>query len=225
MKRPIKSFVKRHRRLTASQAKAFEQHYGFVLPDSTPLLLSDVFAKSQPLVVEIGFGNAEAFVAMAEQIRDHNFIGIEVHPPGVGQALRLIAEKELTNVRVYQADAMQVLAHCLPEHSVDRVNLFFPDPWPKKKHHKRRIVRPEFLQLLRRVMAPGAYLHFATDWQPYVTWVRDLLDVTEGFKEVPYQPEQLPRFHTKFEARGERLGHEVSDLAIQYGPPEDLKSQ
>ncbi len=213
---PIKSFVNRHRRLTESQANAFKQHSHLLLPESAPIVLSDAFAKPQPLVVEIGFGNAEAFVSMAEQIQDHNFIGIEVHPPGVGQALRLIAEKELTNVRVLQADAMQVLLHCLPECSVDRVNLFFPDPWPKKRHHKRRIMRPLFLQLLRRVMVPGAYLHFATDWQPYVIWVRELLDETDGFTEVPYQFERLPRFHTKFEARGERLGHDVSDLAIQF---------
>lgn len=168
--------------------------------------------------MDIGFGNGETLVWHGRQFPETNFLGIEVYPPGVGRALRAIEDSELTNVRVLQQDAVEVFAHRLPAASLDRVMLLFPDPWPKKRHHKRRIVQPQFLTQVARALRPGGVLHMATDWAPYGEWMAAVADEHEDFDRI-VDAEALARATTRprthFERRGERLGHAVLDLACR----------
>lgn len=216
IQKPIKSYVKRQGRLTESQSRALQQLSArYVLPVDTCLS-----KPARPLIVEIGFGNGEALVAMAAAMPYCDFIGIEVHTPGVGHCIKLLEEKQLDNVRLYRHDAVEVLQNCLPEQCVQQVNVFFPDPWHKKKHHKRRLFRPEFFDLLRGILIANAVVHFATDWQPYAEWVRELLVMMPDFHESQeaalIQHHRTLRAKTKFEKRGERLGHAVTDMVIEY---------
>lgn len=213
--KPIRSFVLRTGRMTEGQTNAFDRHwdtYGLELKQ--PIPLAEAFPHSQPLVVEIGFGMGDSLVAMAAADPGRNFIGVEVHPPGVGRLLTLAADAELTNLRVYMADAVDVFRTAIAPQSVARIQVFFPDPWPKKRHHKRRLIQPQFVQLLTHALQPGGILHCATDWQPYADHMLEVLqgepalcNTCEGFAERPdYRPK------TKFEMRGEALGHQVFDL-------------
>jgi tRNA (guanine-N7-)-methyltransferase len=219
--RKIQSFVKREGRLTGGQAKAIEQYWPTMglLHSNGKLNTEQTFARVAPLVLEIGFGMGKSLVEMAKNETDKDFIGIEVHRPGVGACLAEAAEHELTNLRIYEHDAVAVLADCIEDGSLARVQLFFPDPWHKKKHHKRRIIQPDFVQNLRTKLAVGGIFHMATDWENYAEHMLAVMSAAPGFVNlsalgdfVP-RPEQRPL--TKFEQRGHRLGHGVWDLMFE----------
>ncbi len=216
--RPIRSFVRREGRITPAQARGLDDlwpQYGLNLPQ-TPLDLSSLFQSDHPKVLEIGCGMGEGLLHMAENQPQWDFIGIEVHRPGVGALLNGLEEKQLTNVRIFCHDALEVLRDAIPDASLDRVLLFFPDPWPKKRHHKRRIVQPAFLELLAKKLKPGGVFHMATDWENYAQNVLALLNETPGFvnhcfeKGYSERPDYRPM--TRFERRGIRLGHGVWDI-------------
>jgi tRNA (guanine-N7-)-methyltransferase len=158
---------------------------------------------------------------MLQQEPEKDFIGIEVHPPGVGRLINNAGKLQLANLRVYLADAIDVLEDCIPENSLDRIQIYFPDPWHKKKHNKRRLVQPEFVARLRRYLKPGGVLHLATDWEPYAEHMLEVMEVAEGFANLagPGQFSPRPDYRpvTKFEKRGERLGHGVWDLLYSKG--------
>lgn len=219
--RPIRSFVRREGRLTPGQQKALDDlwpHFGI---DDThdPINLDSLFGRHAPVVLEIGFGNGASLAEMAQNQPEQNFIGIEVHRPGVGQLLKSIQTLELNNVRVACTDAVELLKHRIPDKSLDRVQIYFPDPWHKKRHHKRRIIQPAFVTMLADKLKHEGHLHLATDWQDYAEQM--LIDVSanqrfvncgndDGFIERPsYRP------ITKFEQRGHRLGHGVWDLLFR----------
>lgn len=232
--RPIRSFVRREGRLTKGQQRALDElwaHYGIdsAGPDTLeperialnePVLnLDECFDRkpgSRPTVLEIGFGNGASLAEMAAAAPDTDFVGIEVHRPGVGNLLRLLGEAKLENVRVICDDAVQVLKHRLPDACLDRVQLFFPDPWHKKRHHKRRIVSPEFAQLIAQKLKPGGVFHLATDWEDYAEQMMDVLSAAADYENQAgagnYSPRPDWRPLTKFEQRGQRLGHGVWDL-------------
>lgn len=219
--RTIKSFVIRAGRMTQGQKLAIEtgwQQYGLELEQGL-LDYSQIFNRTAPVTLEIGFGMGQSLCTMAEQAPEQDFIGIEVHKPGVGALISLLQEKQLTNVRVFNCDAIEVLNNSIADNSLDRLLLFFPDPWHKKRHHKRRIVQPEFVQLVRSKLKIGGIFHMATDWQAYAEHMLEVMQVAEGYKNLAadnsYIPRPEERPKTKFEARGERLGHGVWDLKFQ----------
>ena len=216
--RRIRSFVVRAGRMTEGQERGYRENwpdFGLELSDGL-LDYAECFGREAAVVLEIGFGMGDSLIEMARQIPEKNFIGIEVHPPGVGRLLGRIKEEGLTNIRVYCDDAVEVLAQCIPDNSLDGLQLFFPDPWPKKRHHKRRIVQPEFAQSIRHKLKIGGQFHMATDWQPYAEHMMEVMSAAEGYAnsigEGLYadQPEWRPV--TKFQKRGENLGHGVCDL-------------
>jgi len=213
--RSIRSFVIRKGRLTKAQAAAMDNllpKYGIQYQEDQLLDLPT----DKPTWLEIGFGNGDALIDMATRYPDNDFIGIEVHEPGVGQALMGIDASGLTNVNIIQHDAMEVLQHMVPEASLQRVLLFFPDPWRKKRHFKRRIVQTEFIELVADKLEPDGVLHCATDWQDYAEWMLEKINVCERLKNQSDTDEDSPRpewrTKTRFEQRGERLGHNVADL-------------
>ena len=218
--RRIRSFVLRQGRMTPGQQRAFDEFWSRwgLTREQGPLETAQTFGRAGPLVLEIGFGMGQSLVAMAQAEPEKNFIGIEVHRPGVGKLLHGMAERGVDNIRVYNDDAVEVLHHCLPDASLARVQIYFPDPWHKKKHHKRRLIQPEFLQLLRAKLQPGGVLHVATDWQDYAEHILQALSAAEGYRNlatVDYVPRPSFRPITKFEQRGERLGHGVWDLLFE----------
>lgn len=217
-RRQVRSFVRRAGRMTAAQTRAMAElwpRYG-IEPPATRLELDALFGRRAARVAEIGFGNGDALAALAARHPEMDFIGIEVHEPGVGHLLMALDRQGLTNVRVICRDAVEVLDGWLPDACLQRVNLFFPDPWPKKRHHKRRLVQPEFLERLARVMARGAVLHMATDWQDYADHMREVTRQCPWFDSLETDNEFSARTggrpETRFERRGRRLGHEVTEL-------------
>lgn len=216
--RKVRSFVLRQGRFTEAQQRAFDELWPRFGIDYTgvPRDFDAAFGRSAKRILEIGFGNGEAlrFSAALDPSRDH--IGIEVHAPGVGRLLNALAEDEARHVRVYHHDAVEVLEHEIADASLDEVRIYFPDPWHKKRHHKRRLVNPAFAALVVRKLAPGGRLHLATDWQDYAEQMWDVLDATGGLVNragargaVP-RPDWRPQTH--FETRGQKLGHGVWDL-------------
>lgn len=217
-KKSIRSFVVRGGRMTEGQRNAFELHwpnYGLSLSDGS-LNSTAVFGRSAPLVLEIGFGMGDSLLAMVQAEPDKDFVGIDVHPPGVGRLVNNAAKEGVTNLRSYLADANDVLEDCIADGSLTRVQLYFPDPWHKKKHHKRRILQPAFIQQVHRKLAVGGIFHMATDWQNYAEHMLEEMEAAEGYKNSAgvgeYSPRPEFRPITKFEKRGERLGHGVWDL-------------
>jgi tRNA (guanine-N7-)-methyltransferase len=219
LRRPIKSYVVRPGRMGTGQARAL-QTLGpqFVLPFSAGLLdVPQAFGRSAPLIVEIGFGMGQATADIAAAQPDVNFLGLEVHEPGVGALLKRIGEDGLANVRIVQHDAVEVLQHMIAPASLAAVHVFFPDPWHKKRHHKRRLIQPPFVALLASRLPQGGVLHCATDWQPYAEQMLEVLraepllqNTADGFAPKPdYRP------LTKFEARGLKLGHGVWDVVFR----------
>lgn len=215
----IRSFVVRAGRMTKAQRSAFElgwDSYGLRLADGA-IELDTVFGRNNPKVVEIGFGMGGSLLEMVQAQPETDFIGIEVHPPGVGSLINAAQEKNISNLRVYLADATDVLNECFADGSLDRVQIYFPDPWHKKKHNKRRIIQPKFLQLIREKLRLGGVVHMATDWQPYAEQMLELVGEADGFKNMAQDYVPRPDFRplTKFERRGERLGHGVWDLMAE----------
>jgi len=219
--RSVRSFVIRNGRMTSAQSAALEElmpRYG--IPYQTaPLDLTDLFAREAPVWLEIGFGNGDALVHMASQLPEVNFIGVEVHAPGVGHALKAIDDAGQTNVRIIQHDVMEVLQTMIPAESLQRVLLLFPDPWRKKRHFKRRIVQPEFIKLVASRLLLGGDLHCATDWHDYAEWMLEHLNQAESFCNLSPDNTWIERpswrIDTRFEQRGMRLGHTVHDLLYQ----------
>ena len=216
--RPIRSFVLRQGRVTPAQRRAFTEHWPrFGLDYSGSERDFDaLFGRHAERVLEIGFGNGEqlAFAAGNEPARD--FIGVEVHGPGIGRLLNDIAAGGFHNVRVYQHDAVEVLQREVADASLQEVRIFFPDPWHKKRHHKRRLVQPEFVRLLCAKLRPGGQLHLATDWADYARHMWEVLDAEPMLENVAGPGASVPRpdwrRHTHFETRGQNLGHGVWDL-------------
>lgn len=219
--RTIKSFVIRAGRMTQGQKNAIDTGWSDYGLDLSAGLLdyNHLFNRTAPTTLEIGFGMGQSLCSMAEQTPDQNFIGIEVHKPGVGALISLLQEKNLHNVRVFNNDAIEVLNQCIADNSLDRLLLFFPDPWHKARHHKRRIVQAEFAQLVRKKLKIGGIFHMATDWQPYAEHMLEIMQQAEGYQNLSTdetyvaRPEERPK--TKFEMRGERLGHGVWDLKFK----------
>lgn len=217
-RKPIRSYVIRSGRMTDGQKNAFAkqwQTYGLSLFDGMQSM-PQLFGREAPVVLEIGFGMGDSLCAMTQDETEKDFIGIEVHPPGVGCLINNAAKAEVENLRVYMADAIDVLDDCIPDASLDRFQLYFPDPWHKKKHNKRRIVQQAFVQKILQKLKPGGVIHMATDWEAYA---EHMMEVLSAFSELENQageycfserPEYRPI--TKFEKRGERLGHGVWDL-------------
>jgi tRNA (guanine-N7-)-methyltransferase len=215
--RRIRSYVLRQGRLTKGQEKALADHWPTFGIDYSPedLDLPKIFGRQDSLkVLEIGFGMGETTATIAQSMPERDFLGVEVHTPGVGGLLKLIGEKSLSNVRIIQHDVVDVLNHMIADVSLDGVHIFFPDPWHKKRHHKRRLIQAEFVKLLCAKLKPGAYLHVATDWQEYAEWVLDILKVEPLLTNSAsdYAPKPAYRPLTKFENRGIKLGHGVWDL-------------
>ncbi len=218
--RPIRSYVIRSGRLTDAQRKAIDSYWTQYVIEFNNHAIDPVsiFAVPQKLTVEIGFGMGDSLLEMAQSNPDVNFLGIEVHQPGVGKLLNGIAENQLTNLKIICHDASEVLQFGLPAHCIDRLLLFFPDPWHKKRHNKRRLVQPEFIDRLLKKMRPQAKIHFATDWQAYAEHMMEVLEANPELENVNgagafwLQPN---RPVTKFERRGQRLGHGVWDLLFR----------
>ena len=219
--RNIRSFVLRAGRMTAGQSRAFEQNWSRLGLSHTDgeLDFDTAFKRSAPRILEIGFGMGQSLVAMAAAAPDSNFVGIEVHKPGVGRLLHSMQEQGVDNIRIYCHDAVEILRDCIPDQSLDTVQIFFPDPWHKKKHNKRRLIQTPFVQLLTRRLKIGGILHLATDWQPYAECMLEVLDASDGIEntcgEGCYTPRPEHRPLTKFEHRGEQLGHGVWDLVFR----------
>lgn len=214
--RTIRSFVLRAGRITAAQQQALDilwPQYGIEAGDEH-LDFGALFGRKAPVILEIGFGNGVSLATMAEQNPAHDFVGIEVHRPGVGHLLQLIHGQQLRNVRLICWDAVEVLTDNIPNGSLAGINLFFPDPWPKKRHHKRRIVQPDFMELMARKLKTGGIFHFATDWQEYMEHVLAVLSDSKSFAAANIN-ETLLRPVTKFQQRGQKLGHGVWDLVYR----------
>jgi tRNA (guanine-N7-)-methyltransferase len=214
----IKSYVRRAGRTTTGQAKAFEA-FGprFVLPYQPGRLnLAAAFGREAPTILEIGFGMGDATAHIAALMPEKNFLCCEVHEPGVGALLKRIGEAGLTNIRIVQHDAVEVLDHMLAPQSLAGVHIFFPDPWHKKKHNKRRLIQPPLVAKLAARLQPGGYLHCATDWQPYAEQMLQVLgeEPTLANTAEGYAPKPAYRPLTKFENRGLKLGHGVWDLVF-----------
>ncbi len=219
--REIRSFVLRAGRVTKGQQQALDSHWpiwGLTLEHGM-LDMQQVFGRQAPLVLEIGFGMGQSLVEQAKANPDMDFIGIEVHTPGVGACLKSAIEAGVDNIRIFHEDAIKVLQQCIPDGSLARMQLFFPDPWHKKKHHKRRIVQPQFAETIRQKLQQGGIFHMATDWENYAEHMLEVMSVAPGYRNLSETNDYVPkpdfRPNTKFEARGERLGHGVWDLMFE----------
>lgn len=214
----IKSYVRRAGRTTTGQAKAFEDLGPRFLLNyrAEPLDASTAFGRPAPLILEIGFGMGEATAHIARVRPEDNFLCCEVHEPGVGALLKRIGEQDITNIRILQHDAVEVIDHMLVPASLDGIHIFFPDPWHKKKHNKRRLIQPPLVAKLAARLKPGGYLHCATDWQPYAEQMLEVLGQEPLLENTAqgYAPQPDYRPLTKFENRGLRLGHGVWDIVF-----------
>ncbi|MDH5473116.1 MAG: tRNA (guanosine(46)-N7)-methyltransferase TrmB [Gammaproteobacteria bacterium] len=216
--RTIRSFVKREGRLTDGQQRALDNLWPeFGIDYTTDIInIDQLFGRTAPVVLEIGFGNGDSLFQMAQNNPDKNYIGIEVHRPGVGHLLHLIETHNIKNIRVICHDAVDVIEHQIANNSLDCIQLFFPDPWHKKKHHKRRIVQQKFVDLLATKLKTGGIFHLATDWENYAQHMLDVMSQNPNFKNLSpdnaFSPRPDDRPITKFEKRGHRLGHNVWDL-------------
>ncbi len=221
-KKPVRSYVIRSGRITAGQIKALEEHwphYRLSLFAGRVPSWQTVFHRVAPVVLEIGFGMGDSLSEMVANDPDKDFIGIEVHAPGAGRLVSNAAKAGLPNLRVYLADAVDVLTDCIPEQSLARVQIYFPDPWHKRKHHKRRLVQTSLAEQICQKLEPGGIFHLATDWQPYAEYMVEAIGAVAGFQNMAQQgvycsrPDYRPA--TKFERRGLKMGHGVWDLMYQ----------
>jgi tRNA (guanine-N7-)-methyltransferase len=219
--RSIRSFVMRGGRITEAQQRALEllwPKYGIAF-EAAPLDLDAAFGRVAPITLEIGFGNGDNLAAQAGAHPDRNYLGIEVHRPGVGRLMLSLEEQHLTNSRLICHDAVEVLTHQVAPQTLAEVVILFPDPWPKKRHHKRRLVQAPFVELVTDRLRVGGVLRFASDWQPYADAVLEVLNASPRLCNVSpderFVPRPTERQPTRFEKRGERLGHGVWDLAFE----------
>lgn len=220
-RRRVRSFVLRGGRLTEGQKRAMDDlwpHFG-VEEGAAGLEFGVLFGNDHPVIMEIGFGNGDATWQMASAHPGENYLGVEVHRPGIGHLLLKIEENGLSNIRIACEDAVELLRRQVPAHSLAGVRIYFPDPWPKKRHHKRRIIQPEFVNLLAEKMQAGGILHMATDWEQYAEHMLEVMKASPDFVNLSTdgkecsKPEWRPA--TKYEKRGKRLGHEVYDLVFR----------
>ncbi|MBV8029965.1 MAG: tRNA (guanosine(46)-N7)-methyltransferase TrmB [Betaproteobacteria bacterium] len=212
--RGIRSYVLRQGRTTPAQKRALEAlfpKYGIAF-SGNELDPKATFGRTAPLVLEIGSGMGESTAAIAQAHPEADFIAVEVHGPGVGSLLNRIASENISNLRVVRHDAVEVLARMIADGSLAGIHLFFPDPWPKKRHHKRRIVQPEFAELAARKLAPGGVFHAASDWPEYAEWIDQVFVANPAFEKTTKALVEKPL--TKFEARGRRLGHPIRELCF-----------
>jgi tRNA (guanine-N7-)-methyltransferase len=220
-RRPIRSFVMRAGRLTSGQSRALAELWPRVGVEFTPatLLPDELFGRNAPRTLEIGFGNGEHLAKLAAAHPERDYLGIEVHRPGVGHLLMLIEALGLANVRISSHDAVEVLREQIPPASLDEVLVLFPDPWHKKRHHKRRLIQPPFVELLASRIRPGGVLRMATDWEEYALQMLEVMRGSAAFRNLSPSGDWMPRPEerapTRFETRGERLGHGVRDLAFE----------
>jgi tRNA (guanine-N7-)-methyltransferase len=217
--RPVRSYVLRQGRISSAQERALEEllpRYGIAF-SGQPIDAAQIFDRSAPLVLEIGSGMGETTAAIAQAGPETDFIAVEVHGPGVGSLLRKIGELGLTNLRVMRHDASEVLERMIGDATLAGIHVFFPDPWPKKRHHKRRLVQPPFVALMARKLKPGGYVHLATDWEEYAEQMLAVLSAEPLLNNSAdaYAPRPAYRPLTKFEARGLKLGHAVRDLIFR----------
>ena len=216
--RRVRSFVLRQGRTTPAQEQAFERHWTQFGIDflGTPRDLDTTFARRAPVVLEIGFGNGAQMLHAAMHEPDRNFIGVEVHRPGVGRLMNALAEAGVANARVYRHDAVEVLEHEFVPGSLDEARIYFPDPWPKKRHHKRRLIQPALVELVASRVREGGLLHLATDWLEYAEHMLAVVDASPSWRNTAgagrYATHPPWRIETHFERRGVRLGHGVYDL-------------
>jgi tRNA (guanine-N7-)-methyltransferase len=220
-RRPVRSFVLRGGRLTEGQKRALDElmpRFGFP-PGEGPADLQALFDNDHPVIMEIGFGNGEATWQMAAASPKENFLGVEVHAPGVGHLLLRLEEHGLENVRIACADAVELMRDRLNDDALSGIRIYFPDPWPKKRHHKRRIIQPAFVGLMAKKLRAGGILHLATDWQPYAEFMLEVMRNAPEFESLApdggASPKPAWRPSTKYEKRGERLGHRVFDLVYR----------
>jgi tRNA (guanine-N7-)-methyltransferase len=217
--RVIKTYVLRAGRMGSGQVRAFEQFGPQFLLNYSPdkLDVTQAFGRAAPLILEIGFGMGDATAKIAHTRPEDNFLCCEVHMPGVGALLKRCGEQGIDNIRIVQHDAVQVLENMLVPEQLDGVHIFFPDPWHKARHHKRRLIQPAFVSRLLTRLKPGGYLHCATDWQPYAEQMLQVLSAEPGLinTAADYAPKPDYRPLTKFEHRGLKLGHGVWDLVFQ----------
>jgi tRNA (guanine-N7-)-methyltransferase len=222
--RTVRSFVLREGRITPAQQRAFEQHWHRfgIAYEGAPRNLDSLFGRPAPRVLEIGFGNGEPLASAAEHDPARNYLGIEVHRPGVGRLMNALAALDARNVRIWNHDAVEVLQHELADGALDEVRIWFPDPWPKKRHHKRRLIQPEFVALLASRVKVGGLLHLATDWPGYASHMREVLAARADWRlrEGESGEDRRPpwRIETRFERRGIKLGHPVTDLLYDRVP-------
>jgi tRNA (guanine-N7-)-methyltransferase len=205
--RPVRSFVRREGRITPAQTQALEKLWPIYGIDS-----DQIISISENTILEIGFGMGQSLLIQAEQNPDKNYIGIEVHRPGIGSLLLNIEKQNIKNLKIFNKDAVEVLNQNIPEYSLDAIQIFFPDPWHKKRHHKRRLIQPEFLKLVHQKLKPNGLLHIATDWENYMEHILEVLNNSGLFTKVE-EAHQRPT--TKFETRGIKLGHGVWDLLFR----------
>lgn len=217
--RPIRSFVLRQGRVSNAQRRAYDTLLPqFGIPYAAqPIDLDRVFGRRAPKILEIGFGMGETTATIATQHPECDYLGIEVHTPGVGSLLKTIAEHNLTNVRIIQHDAVEVLRNMIAPDTFDAVHVFFPDPWPKKRHHKRRLIQPPLITMLCEKLKPGGYIHAATDWQEYAEQILAVMLAEPRLANTAesYAPRPDYRPQTKFETRGLKLGHGVWDVIFR----------
>ena len=216
-KRPIRSYILRQGRITAAQTKAIQENFQkyAVIFENKLTNFSDLFKnKNSELILEIGFGMGTSTAEIAKSNLNKNYIAIEVHSPGVGNLLKLIKEKEIPNLKIIQHDAVEVLNSMIKNESFDGIHIFFPDPWPKKKHHKRRLIQSNLLRLMAQKIKKSGYLHIATDWEDYALWIIDLLDKEELLQKTSNDFFKKPDYRplTKYENRGIKLGYKVWDM-------------
>lgn len=218
--RKIKSFVRREGRMTRAQQNAIEQlwpKYGLECKGGM-LKLEEVFGRRSEVILEVGFGMGDSLLEMALQHPENDYIGVEVHRPGIGALLIQMQAAQATNIRLFQEDVNEVLTHCIPDEGLAGINIFFPDPWPKKRHHKRRLIQMSFIELLHQKLALGGRLHLATDWENYAEHMMEVLSAHDGFNNLAghgnFIEQQALRPMTKFEKRGLKLGHGVWDLVF-----------
>jgi tRNA (guanine-N7-)-methyltransferase len=216
-RRPIRSYILRQGRITAAQTKAIQENLKkhAIVFENQPINFNDVFQNgSGELVLEIGFGMGTSTAEIAKANPKKNYIAIEVHSPGVGNLLKLIQENDISNLKIIQHDAVEVLNTMIKNDSLDGIHIFFPDPWPKKRHHKRRLIQDSFLKLMAQKIKQSGYLHIATDWEDYALWIIDLLDKETLLQKTSEDFFRKPDYRplTKYENRGIKLGYKVWDM-------------